>query len=287
MTKGVLLFAYNNEAVDYVKQAIYNAKLIKQHLDIPVVIVTDSVSYLEKTYPWYKKYVDSVIFRETEQTQFQHRQFYAGEHYSTKAEWKNVNRASAYDLTPFDTTIVIDTDYLINNANFLKVLDQPGDLFMFKESYDISYKRNVKGFDKVSDETVDFWWATVLVFKKTERVKRLFDLVHCIKQSYHYFRTLYRIPFKLYRNDYAFSIALHILNGYQRTNWPMQLPGKMLYSSPEDDLITIKDGKYTFVLGQRSRPDKVNIVTVENANIHVMNKLHLNDLIDKEFENEQ
>jgi hypothetical protein len=286
MTTGVLLFAYNNTAIDYVKQAIYNAKLVKQHLKLPVVIVTDSVSYLEKTYPWYKKYVDDVIFQMPRESNFQNREFFGGEHHSIRAEWKNVNRASAYDITPFDTTIVIDTDYLINNSNFLKVLDQPSDLFMFKDSCDIAYKRNIKGFDKISDEAIDFWWATVLVFKKTERTKKLFELVNYIKEHYHYFRTLYRIPLKLYRNDYAFSIALHMLNGYQETNWPCQLPGKMLYTSPQDDLLTIKDGKYTFVLGQKSRIDKVNIVSVEGMNIHIMNKLHLNDLIDMEFVNE-
>ena len=286
MSTGVLLFAYNNTAVDYVKQAIYNAKLIKQHLNLPVVIVTDSVNYLEKTYPFYKKYVDNVIFRDTEEKKFQYREFYGGEHYSAKAEWKNVNRASAYDITPFETTIVLDTDYLINNDNLLKLINQPDDLFIYKNSHDISYSRKIKALSTVSDETIDFYWATVLVFKKTPRTKKLFDLVNYIKRNYHYFRTLYRIPLRLYRNDYAFSIAIHMLNGYQKTEWPKQPPGKMLYSSPEDDLISIKDGKYIFALGNRVRPDKVNIATIKNLNIHVMNKLHLNDLIDKEFENE-
>lgn len=286
MTTGVLLFAYNNSAIDYIKQAIFNAKLIKQHLNLPVVIVTDSVNYLEKTYPWYKKYVDGVVYKDTEHNRFQERHFYGGEHFSVRAEWKNVNRATAYDITPFDTTIVLDTDYLINNDNFLKVLNEPDDFFIYKDSYDISYTRKIDGMTTVSDDTVDFYWATAIVFKKTARTKKLFDLINYIKQDYHYFRTLYSIPFKLYRNDYAFSIAIHILNGYQKTDWPKQLPGKMLYSSPEDDLISIKDGKYVFSLGHNKRPDKVNVVTVDGLNLHVMNKLHLNELIDKEFEYE-
>lgn len=283
MTTGVLLFAYNNTAIDYIKQAIYNAKLVKKHLNLPVVIVTDSVNYLEKAFPFYKKYVDQVIFKDTDKT-FQTREFFGGEHFSTKAEWKNVNRGTAYDISPFDTTIVLDTDYLINNNNLLKVIDQPDDLFIYKDSCDISYARQLKGLERISDDTLDFYWATVLVFKKTERTKKLFDLVNCIKRHYHYFRTLYRITPKLYRNDYAFSIAIHILNGYQKTEWPKQPPGKMIYSSPADDLISIKDGKYIFALGHDKRPDKVNIVTVEDLNLHVMNKLHLNDLIGREFD---
>jgi len=44
------------------------------------------------------------------------------------------------------------------------------------------------------------------------------------------------------------------------------------------------DGKYIFALGHDKRLDKVNIVTVDDLNLHVMNKLHLNDLIDLEFD---
>lgn len=286
MTTGVIFFAYNNSAVDYIKQAIYNAKLVKQHLGLPVTIVTDSVNYLKKTYPFYKKYVDTVIFQPPETTQFQNKQFHAGEHYNITAEWKNTNRGTAYELSPYDTTIILDTDYLINNDSFLKVLQQPGDLYLYSQSTDISYSRDLKGFNTVSDETVDFYWATAVVFKKTDRIKKMFDLINYIKQNYHYFRTLYRIPVRLFRNDYAFSIAIHMLNGYTTTEWPNELPGKMVYSSPEDDLISIANGTYKFVLGHKYRPDKVNIVTVSDINLHVMNKLHLNDLIDLEFANE-
>jgi hypothetical protein len=286
MTAGVLFFAYNNDLVDYIKQAIYNAKLVKKHLGLPVALVTDSVNYLEKTYPFYKKYIDYVIPRGIGQTIFTKKHYYAGEHFSTQAEWKNVNRFDAYTVTPFDTTIVLDTDYLISNDNLLKVIDQPNDLFIYKRSEDISLTRALQGFNRVSDDSIDFYWATVLVFKKTERINRLFKLVKYIKDNYHYFRTLYRITTKTFRNDYAFSIAIHMLNGYETTEWPQQLPGRMLYSSPEDDLVSIKDEKYTFTIGNKYRRDKVNVVTVENSNIHVMNKLHLNQLIDEEFKSE-
>jgi|TARA_B110000977_G_scaffold54150_1_gene73720 hypothetical protein len=286
MTTGVIFFAYNNSAVDYIKQAVYNAKLVKQHLGLSVTIVTDSVNYLKTTYPFYIQYVDNIIYQAPDKVQFHQKSFHAGEHHNVMADWKNTNRGSAYDLSPYDTTIILDTDYLINNSNFLKVLDQPNDLYIYQHSADISHSRIIKGFDAVSDETIDFYWATAVVFKKTDRIKKLFNLVNYIKEQYHYFRTLYRIPTKMFRNDYAFSIAIHMLNGHSKTEWPVALPGKMIYSSPEDDLLSIKDGTYKFVLGNKYRPDKVNAVTVTGTNIHIMNKLHLNDLIDKEFENE-
>ena len=42
MTQGVLLFALNNLEVDYIKQAVFCAKKIKEHLKLPVALVTDN-----------------------------------------------------------------------------------------------------------------------------------------------------------------------------------------------------------------------------------------------------
>ena len=47
MTKGVLLFANNNEQVDYVKQAIFCAKRVKKYTNLDVTLVTDSSEQLE------------------------------------------------------------------------------------------------------------------------------------------------------------------------------------------------------------------------------------------------
>ena len=40
MTRGALIFAFNNEKTDYVAMARWSAERIRRHLDIPVAIVT-------------------------------------------------------------------------------------------------------------------------------------------------------------------------------------------------------------------------------------------------------
>mgnify|MGYP005634393397 CR=1 FL=1 len=40
MTQGVVHFALNNLEVDYIKQAVFCAKKIKEHLKLPVALVT-------------------------------------------------------------------------------------------------------------------------------------------------------------------------------------------------------------------------------------------------------
>ena len=88
MSKGVLLFAFNNKAVNYVEQAEFCCRKIRQHLQLPVTIVTaDMVPN--------KDLFDKIIRipKEEEQT----RNFYDGE-VKKKAFWNNKARTSAYDL---------------------------------------------------------------------------------------------------------------------------------------------------------------------------------------------
>ena len=42
MSKGVLIFAFNNEQIDYEKIAKLNALMIKYNMDVPVHIITDA-----------------------------------------------------------------------------------------------------------------------------------------------------------------------------------------------------------------------------------------------------
>ena len=48
MSKGVLVYARNNEYIDYTKQAYHLALRVKQFLDLPVSIISDSIPYIKK-----------------------------------------------------------------------------------------------------------------------------------------------------------------------------------------------------------------------------------------------
>ena len=47
MSTGVLCFAHNNGKVDYLKQAEFLAKRVRQYLNLPTTIVTSTVSELQ------------------------------------------------------------------------------------------------------------------------------------------------------------------------------------------------------------------------------------------------
>jgi len=214
MNRGVILFAFQS-TVDYVSLAIFSAERIKKHLKLPVSLVTDSKSYLEnldKT-----EIFDEII--EIEDSTIQKKVFNNGTAEFQNIIWKNSNRSLAYDLTPYEHTIVLDVDYIINSDFLLKCLDINKDFLIFKDSCDLSFWRNSKEFTYVSEFSIPFYWATVLIFKKSEKNKTFFQLVKEIKNNWNYYRSLYQIPDSKFRNDFAFSIAIHITSGFVSNNF--------------------------------------------------------------------
>ena len=281
MNNGVLLFAFNNSSVDYVKQAIYCAKRIKHHLGLQVQLVTDAVDYIESTFPFYKQYIDVVTYQPAPQSST--KTFNDGLYTSKKLEWKNSARNSAYDISVFDQTIVIDTDLLIGNDKLLSCFDTTED-FMIAKTHNL-ISSNLNGvFDRVSDASIPMYWGTILYFTKSITAKTVFDLVGHIKENYTYYRTVYDIVETKFRNDFAFSIAVHMMRGFENsTEWPKDIPGDMWVSIDRDILVDADD---TVVKLLAHRAYDYLPVKLKNATVHVMNKFSLNSFIDKEFKNE-
>jgi hypothetical protein len=286
MTRGVLLFALNNSTIDYIKQAIYCAKKIKKHLGIPVALATDNPEYLKTQFPNYERYKHQVIpleFYSTTQT----RRFRDGTMSKRDLEWKNHSRSSAYDITPFDETIVMDTDFIIGNNILLNCFDTNEDFLIYRKITDLNQERPDEfRFDKISDRSIDMYWATVFYFKKTEFMRSFFNLLDHIKENWHFYRLIYQIPFKLFRNDFTFSIAIHILNGFERTNWPKEMPGKLWFTSDADVLVKMEQEQYTFLLDKKEWVGHYTLGSIKDANVHIMNKFSLNRAIDEVLKDE-
>ena len=283
MSKGAFLIARNNKYIDYVKQAVFLAKQIKKHLDIPVTIATDSVDYLESTFG--TDSFDNVIkLKYVDETNL--RYFFDGTNSKKTASFKNNNRASVYDLSPYDETLLLDTDYIIANDLLSSCFNLEHDFMLYKKSNDIAKVRDEREFDKISNTGIDFYWATVVFFRKTEANKIFFDLVNHIEEEWHHYRRVYQINSSLFRNDFAFSIAIHIMNGFQLGDFAQQLPGSMMYTTDKDILWQIKDGKMMFLVEKKDCLGEYTTLTTHNQTIHVMNKFSLNRIIDQELLND-
>jgi len=283
MTKGVFLIARNNGYIDYVKQAVFLARRIKKHLDVPVSVATDSIDYLNSTFG--ADDFDQLIELDyTEESNM--RYFFDGTLSKKTASFKNANRASVYDISPYDETLLMDTDYIISNNLLKSVFTASSDFLIYKKSNDIAKVRDEQEFDKISDTSVDFYWATVIFFRKTSVNKIFFDLVAHIEEEWNHYRRVYQIKSSLFRNDFAFSIAIHIMNGFQQGNFAQQLPGSMMYTTDKDILWQLKNNEMMFLVEKKDYLGEYTTLKTTNQNIHVMNKFSLGRMIDKEFADE-
>lgn len=265
MSKGVLLFALNNSKVDYTKLAVFAASRVKQFLNVPVTVVTDSRDQLLKNDS--DTIIDTII--DTEDNTNYTRRFYDGVETFTSLQWKNTTRYTSFELTPYDETLVIDVDYIINSNTLAYCWDNPHDFLIYKSGVDLSRTETVT---YVSDYSIPFYWATVFYFKKTERIKSLFHIVQYIKENWEYYRLLYELPDKKFRNDFAFSIAIHILNGSCDVEVVRHLPGKLFYTSDRSQVIEISNNSIKLLLESNDGyvPSKV-----KDLDIHIMNKFSL------------
>lgn len=283
MTKGAFLIARNNGYIDYVKQAVFLAKRIKKYLDIPVTIATDSPEYLKNQFGTndFDQVIELGWVDEINQ-----RYFFDGTLTKRTASFKNEARANVYDLSPYDETLLMDTDYVISNDMLKSVFDSKSDLLMYKRSDDAAKVREEDEFYNISNTSVDFYWATVVFFRKTETNKIFFDLIKHIEEEWHHYRRVYQITSTLFRNDFAFSIAAHIMNGFKPGDFVGQLPGSMIYITDRDILWSMKDDSMVFLVEKKGYLGEYTAIKTSGQTIHVMNKPSLNRIIDEEFANE-
>ena len=276
-SKGALIFAHNNANVDYVKLAIFAAERIKKFLNIPVSIATDSKSYLLKQFPDHP--FDQIIDVAVEPTS-QHKKFHDGALAFTLGEWKNLSRFRAYDITPYDRTLVIDSDYIISSDILKSAFEKDAPFQLYKKSFDLAGWRDTKSFERINQYSIPFYWATVFVFDKNTITQAFFDLVLYIKQNWLYFRILYSIEPTNFRNDFAFSIAIHLMNGKRDGDFATELPGTMTYILDKDICIDIKDTKFQFLIQKQDHIGEYLAAKTEGIDIHVMNKSSLARIID-------
>ena len=275
MSKGALLIACNNTQVDYIKQAIFCAARIKQYLNIPVSLVTDNASYLEANY---QHEFDNVIEISSENSNY--KTYRDGVYKEYKLQWKNLDRHRAYELSPYNETIIMDTDYILCNDCLKYCFEQSNDVMLYKNSTELSGWRDVSEFKHISANGIDFYWATVIYFRKSKQTELFFNLVSHIKEYWYHYKNLYRITATTFRNDFAFSIAIHIMNGHMSGNFVKQLPGKKYYTVDKDICLDIKNDKVKFLLQKKDSIDYFPAI-VEGCNVHIMNKFSLNRLIDE------
>lgn len=174
MTRGVLVLAQNNKSVDYVMQSCVLAMSLK--LIDPVVsisIVTDDTVNKEFVplfdhiiqIPWSDESIDK--------------------------NWKIDNRWKLYHVTPYEETIVLDTDMI--------VLEKISEYWKFLSNYDLFFVSNVLTY-RYETVTSDYYRKTFT----SNNLPNLYSGFHYFKKSEfaHEFYTWLEIVMKNWKEFY-------------------------------------------------------------------------------------
>jgi hypothetical protein len=120
MTKGIVVLAQNNATDNYVEQAALLAMSLHKHNDVNISLITD-----DKVQTEYITLFDTIIpipFGDS----------------ADNSEWKIENRWKIYNASPYDETIVMDTDML--------VLQNIDTWWNFLSKYELFFTSNVLNY---------------------------------------------------------------------------------------------------------------------------------------------
>lgn len=280
MTSGVLMFAHNNREIDYGMMAYVSARYVEKHLKVPVSLVTDSgtVKWMNKKDSNLISAFDKIILTDSmTQPEKQDKRFYDGSIDYKKTSFNNGFRARSFDLTPYDKTLVIDTDVLIKNDRLKSIWNSNTDFMIDSKHINIELNRDYSKLTRVSQYTVDFYWATIFYFEKTEWTNTFFNLCQHIVENYEYYRFVYQISYPTLRNDFVFSIAIHIMNGFDNKTKPQTLPADMYYTLDRDILHQVnQDGSLIFLIQKNNLLGEYTLAKTGSQNVHIMNKYSFN-----------
>ena len=76
-----------------------------------------------------------------------------------------------------------------------------------------------------------------------------------------------------------FSIAIHMMNGFEDGDWAKILPGKMFYTLDRDFIQKIDNDRLVFLLQKENVIGEYILASTNKCNVHVMNKFSLGELI--------
>lgn len=265
MKTGALLFAHNNKTYDYVKLAEWTAINVIRHLDLPVTLVTDHDAQVSDGI------FDMVIridpgagslryFNDTNSSDY----------------WYNDSRVQSYDLSPYDRTLVLDSDYVVASP----VLRLP----MVSHVEFLCHKRaNAVGMS--SDWEANYFgqhrfpmaWASVMVFSKTSSVKFIFESMKMVQRNWQHYKNLYQVGKMHYRNDYALSIALGLYTGHSQIFH--SIPWNLLTVLPEHT-IERSDALDKYKIKYKNLEGKQQWLDLNLKDFHAMCKNSLGELVE-------
>jgi hypothetical protein len=265
MKTGALIFAFNNEQTDYVRLAAWSARNIRRHLGIPVAVVTDNIDH-----DLVRSEFDCVINASAESGGLRH-----FDDYGQTVTWHNAARTNAYQLSPWDQTLVLDADYVVASDRLKSLFSVDCDFVCHKTAYNLSSGYPLDNLNSFGTHQFPMWWATVMLFRKSNSAQYIFDAMQMIKQNWQHYRDLYGINNRTYRNDFALSIALGIVSGH--TLRVDAIPWGLASTLPEHTVSQLAEDYYQ--IEWKTATGNRQYLGLAGTDMHVMGKQSLEKIV--------
>jgi hypothetical protein len=271
MNNGIIIFAHNSREVDYALMSIISGGLAKKHLGVPVSLITDkfTIEWMHTSNIFSKatEIFENII--EVEKPKTDNVRILHDGPTNKIVPFTNSNRSSAFDLSPYDRTLLLDSDFLVFSNRQNQYWNKEQSVLISSAMNEITEQRIGFADVWVSETGVPLYWATNVMFTKNAEAKAFFDLVEYIRLNYNYYSDLFRFNPTQYRNDISFSIAKHILNGFE-TDRNSDLP-PILTTFDKDLIHSVEKDGIRFLLNPAVE-NHTTISYIKNTDIHIMNK---------------
>jgi len=201
MAKGYICLVQNNSTTDYLRLAYALALSIRntQSKVRKLSIVTDQKNIPQK----YKEVFDNIIEIRNDR--------------ATESDWKLHNIVDLYEYTPYDETVMLDSDMLF--------LDDISHWWDKLQERDLWFTTNTRTYmnetaplntiyrEEFLKNNLPSLYNAFFYFKKSENTERLFNEMKLICENWDYFvnRHLYKRKPKMFSTDVAFGLAVKIL----------------------------------------------------------------------------
>ena len=167
-------------------------------------------------------------------------------------------------------------DFLVNNAILNLAFDVNSPIQLYRNAQTLKNTEPDHPTDKrLNDVSIPLCWSTVIYFNKSPMSKMFFDMWKHVKENYDYYQSVYKFPQGLYRTDFAVSISMHLLKGFNDCVDDVfaELPASpMKYMAYKDDIASVDKNGIVFFANEYGK-EWNNILTYsEGENLHMMNK---------------
>ena len=240
-SKGILILYSESTQLDYKRLADLCARLAEHYLRVPSTIVKIAPE---------KKGIRTFKYENLE---------------LVSTEWNNGGRFNAYELSPYDETLLIDADYFVQNDNLANYFGSDHNFLCHNRSWDVTGLQQLSMDESMSRNGFKMRWATVCYFKKSDYAKNIFNMWESVANNYEYYSKLIGYQRDPFRNDFCLSIAHQVCSGYHNMDtFHYALPSM----STVNKLIDYGNKNWLILYNHKN---KHNVIRY-SGDLHVMNK---------------